>query len=52
MVLCEVEQYWHEPFIPPVYKVYRGYIVFAFSECLCVNFFLLKSSQELLCLGF
>ena len=22
--------------IPPVYKVYRGYIVFAFSVCLCV----------------
>ena len=30
-------------FIPPVYKVYRGYIVFAFSVrmfvCLSVNFF-------------
>ena len=28
-------------FIPPVYEVYRGYIVFAFSVCLlvCVNFF-------------
>ena len=27
--------------IPPVYEVYRGYIVFAFSVCvcLCVNFF-------------
>ena len=23
-------------FIPPVYEVYRGYIVFAFSVCLCV----------------
>ena len=22
--------------IPPVYEVYRGYIVFAFSVCLCV----------------
>ena len=22
--------------IPPVYKVYRGYIVFAFSVCVCV----------------
>ena len=30
-------------FIPPVYEVYRGYIVFVFSVCLCVcvfvNFF-------------
>ena len=27
--------------IPPVYEVYRGYIVFAFSVCVCmfVNFF-------------
>ena len=23
-------------FIPPVYEVYRGYIVFAFSVCVCV----------------
>ena len=22
--------------IPPVYEVYRGYIVFAFSVCVCV----------------
>ena len=32
--------------IPPVYEVYRGYIVFAFSVCvlvcLCVNFFSVK----------
>ena len=30
--------------IPPVYEVYRGYIVFAFSVCLCVcvNFFFVK----------
>ena len=33
-------------FIPLVYEVYRGYIVFAFSVCLfvcvCVNFFSVK----------
>ena len=37
--------------IPPVYEVFRGYIVFAFSVCLCVcvfTFFLSKISQELL----
>ena len=38
--------------IPPAYKVYRGYIVFAFSltvfVCLCVNFlFYSKISQEI-----
>ena len=43
-------------FIPPVYKVYRGYIVFAFSVtmfvCLFVNFFFpSKISQELLDIG-
>ena len=39
--------------IPPVYEVYRGYIVFAFPFlCVCVNFFSSKISQELLCLGF
>ena len=45
--------------LPPVYEVYRGYIVFAFSVCLfvcvcvCVyvNFFPSKISQELLDLG-
>ena len=37
-------------FIPPVYEVYRGYIVFAFSVCLfvCKLFFPSKISQELL----
>ena len=42
-------------FILPVYEVYRGYIVLAFSVCLCVcvfTFFLSKISQELLDLGF
>ena len=48
-------------FIPPVYEVYRGYIVFAFSVimfvclsvCLFVNFFFpSKISQQLLGLGF
>ena len=24
-------------FIPPAYEVYRGYIVFAFSVCVCVR---------------
>ena len=41
--------------IPPVYEVYRGYIVFAFPfvcECVCVNFFSSKISQQLLGLGF
>ena len=39
-------------FIPPVNEVYRGYIVLAFSVCLCVNFFFpSKISQELLDLG-
>ena len=40
-------------FIPPVYKVYRGFIVFAFSICVCVCklFFSSKISQELLDLG-
>ena len=48
-------------FIPPVYEVYRGYIVFAFSVimfvclsvCLfvCKLFFLSKISQQLLDLG-
>ena len=48
-------------FIPPVYEVYRGYIVFAFSVCVCVCvfvclcvcklFFPSKISQELLDLG-
>ena len=43
-------------FIPPVYKVYRGYIVFAFSVtmlvCQFVNFFFpSKISQELLDIG-
>ena len=42
--------------IPPVYEVYRGYIVFAFSVCecvcVCVNFFLSKISQQLLDPGF
>ena len=30
--------------IPPVYEVYRGYIVFAFFVCVCVfvNFFSVK----------
>ena len=28
--------------MPPVYEVYRGYIVFAFSICVCVNFFFVK----------
>ena len=45
--------------IPPVYKVYRGYIVFAFSVtmfvclcvCVCKLFFPSKISQELLDLG-
>ena len=45
--------------IPPVYEVYRGYIVFAFSVCLfvcvcvcvCKLFFPSKISQELLALG-
>ena len=47
--------------IPPVYEVYRGYIVFAFSVimfvclsvCLsvCKLFFLSKISQQLLDLG-
>ena len=44
---------------PPVYEVYRGYIVFAFSVtmfvclcvCVCKLFFLSKISQELLDLG-
>ena len=35
-------------FIPPVYIVYRGYIVFVFS----VAFFPSKISQKLLDLGF
>ena len=26
----------------PVYEVYRGYIVFAFSVCVCVNIFFVK----------
>ena len=41
-------------FIPLVYEVYRGYIVFAFSVCLCVcnHFFSSKISQQLLDLGF
>ena len=41
-------------FIPPVYEVYRGYIVFAFSVCLCVceKFFSSNISQQLLDLGF
>ena len=45
-------------FIPPVYEVYRGYIVFAFSVimfvCLfvCKLFFPSKISQQLLGLGF
>ena len=40
-------------FIPPVYEVYRGYIVFAFSVCVFVNFFFPSQiSQELLDLGF
>ena len=39
------------PFIiPPVYEVYRGYIVFAFSVrmfvCLSVNFFSVKDFSE------
>ena len=40
-------------FIPSVYEVYRGYIMFAFSVCLCVCklFFPSKISQELLDLG-
>ena len=39
--------------IPPVYEVYRGYIVFAFSVCVCVlTFFSSKISQQLLDLGF
>ena len=40
--------------IPLVYEVYRGYIVFAFSMCLCVcnHFFSSKNSQQLLDLGF
>ena len=37
-------------FIPPVYEVYRGYIVFAFSVrmfvCLSVNFFSVKDFSE------
>ena len=43
--------------IPPVYEVYRGYIVFAFSVCVfvclcvCKLFFLSKISQELLDIG-
>ena len=32
--------------MPPVYEVYRGYIVFVFSVimfvCLCINFFFVK----------
>ena len=43
-------------FIPPAYEVYRGYIVFAFSVCVCacefVNFFLSNISRKLLDLGF
>ena len=37
-----------------VYKVYKGYIVFASVcvLCVCVNMFLSKSSQELLQLEF
>ena len=47
--------------ISPAYKVYRGYIVFAFSVymfvCVCVlvcllTFFLSKISRKLLDLGF
>ena len=44
-------------FIPPVYEVYRGYIVFAFSVtmfvclCVCKLFFSSKISQELLDIG-
>ena len=43
--------------IPPVYEVYRGYIVFAFSVrmfvcvCVCKLFFPSKISQKLLDLG-
>ena len=41
-------------FIPPAYKVYRGYIVFAFSVrmlvcvcvCVSVNFFSVKDFSE------
>ena len=37
-------------FIPPVYEVYRGYIVFAFSVrmfvCLSVSFFSVKDFSE------
>ena len=47
-------------FIPPVYEVYRGYIVFVFSVtmfvcmcvCVCKFFFSSKISQELQNLGF
>ena len=41
-------------FIPPVYKVYRGYIVFAFSVSMfvCKLFFLSNISQKLHDLGF
>ena len=46
---------WLEVIIPPAYKVYRGYIVFAFSvymfACL-LTFFLSKISRKLLDLGF
>ena len=44
-------------FIPPVYEVYRGSIVFAFSVttfvclCVCKLFFSSKTSQDLLDLG-
>ena len=45
--LQNINMFARQPFfIPPVYEVYRGYIVFAFSVCvfvsLFVNFFFVK----------
>ena len=41
---------WCNVIISPVYEVYRGYIVFAFSVrmflCLSVNFFSVKDFSE------
>ena len=41
MKLCMKHQRPKPFIIPPVYEVYRGYIVFAFSVCVCVYLFFL-----------